>query len=821
MEGRNLLSELSFSPRALLASHAWTSVFFTTYSLSLSFLEAIPLAAVSRSYRDFTVVTDIAGYRSSLADVGAVGIGRDYNLVPVHCATGVFHPKIGLFADQDGEVRATVGSGNLSFGGWGYNNEVLEVLRPGRDSACFSGLADLIEAIQREARPEGFLDCLRSPDLHNYVSLARRSSLVPGSGTGRLLHTMAGTLTSQIAGLVEELGGAEELTVVSPFFSAHHGIAALSEAIGCDNIRIAVPPRAPSVFDFAAASATGLNIRPVSCDEFNDSRSLHSKVFDIGCRRGRLIVSGSANATVQALGRANVEAVVARIHDRAPMFGWISANALRCHTTGEEAPQEEERSSLAVDYDGGVIRGRVMGGGVTTGTWTVSIAWGARREAGPDVVIDEDGYFAFKPPSSFDPMRVASSVQLILLRDAVELRGWLILRGFIDAMNRRGPIARSLGRMIAGIETLNDLTAIMEYVSREPRAFIDAAQRTGGGRSDREQTAGLKVIRPFAAGDAFELSHDGARGSGIVSNGDELIDALVRMLATAAAQENDDSGDDEEEDDLSPQEGSDKRKHGGGKEPKSGGQTQRVKPQIMETAFSRLFEELVRVPPGPARAPGLFLVFDMIAKIAPRSSLGEELTPRLLAKWLQTAAGSRPVDVDPTGLDECVAATVSRLVIGDPGKAQAMHEFLQAWTGGEVPEEFAVPCEPQAGKLNEEALAPGMTQSQWTQTWSSILETKTPWNKMNDLRKALATKDGPYVTPAGATIDEEVTISRYSTRQGRDDRIVWMATKYDKRPGCPKCGHGFPGVKASKFRRHRIATCENYRCGRVVIDVSL
>jgi hypothetical protein len=74
VEGRNLLSELSFSPRALLASHAWTSVFFTTYSLSLSFLEAIPLAAVSRSYRDFTVVTDIAGYRSSLADVGAVGI---------------------------------------------------------------------------------------------------------------------------------------------------------------------------------------------------------------------------------------------------------------------------------------------------------------------------------------------------------------------------------------------------------------------------------------------------------------------------------------------------------------------------------------------------------------------------------------------------------------------------------------------------------------------------------------------------------------------------------------------------------------------------
>ncbi|TAY52938.1 phospholipase D family protein [Rhizobium leguminosarum] len=813
--------ELSFSPRALLASHAWTSVFFTTYSLSLSFLEAIPMAAVNRSYRDFTVVTDVAGYRSSLADVGAVGIGRDYNLVPVQCSTGVFHPKIGLFSDQDGEVRATVGSGNLSFGGWGYNNEVLEVLRPGRDSACFSGLADLIEAIQREARPGGFLDCLRAPDLHNYVSLARRSSLVPGSGTGRLLHTMAGTLTSQIAGLVDELGGAEELTVVSPFFSAHHGIAALAQAVGCDNLQVAVPPRAPSVFDFAAASAAGLKVRPVSCDEFNDSRPLHSKLFDIGCRQGRLIVSGSANATVQALGRANVEAVVARIHDRAPLFGWIAANAQGCQTTGEEAPQEEERASLAVDYEAGVIRGRVMGGGVTAGTWTVSIAWGARREAGPDVVIDEDGYFAFKPPSSFDPMRVGSSVQLILLREAAEIRGWLILRGFIDAMNRRGPIARSLGRMIAGVETLNDLTAIMEYVSREPRAFIEAAQRTGGGRSDREQAAGLKVIRPFAAGDAFELSHDGLRGSGIVSNGDELIDALVRMLATVTPHENDDSGDDEEEDEISLEGGSENRKQGGGKESKGGGGTQRVKPQVMEVAFNRLFAELVRVPAGPARAPGLFLVFDMIAKIAPRSSLGEELVPRLLAKWLQTAVGSRPVDVDSTGLDECVAATVCRLVIGDPGKARAMHEFLQAWTGGEVPEEFVVFCEPQAGKLNEEALAPGTTQSQWSEAWSSILATRTPWNRMNDLRKALAEKNCPYEPPSGATTNELAMISRYSAREGRLDRIVWMESKAGHKPGCPRCGFRFPGLSQSRFKRNRIATCDNFHCGRVVVDVSL
>jgi len=814
------LSEHSFSPRDLLLSHPWSSIFFTTYSLSLSFLEAIPLAAVNKSYRNFTVVTDVAGYRASLADVGAVGIGRDYDLVAVKCKTGVFHPKIGLFADTDGEVRATVGSGNLTFGGWGYNNEVLEVLRPGRDSSCFSGLADLIEAIQKEARPDGLLECLRAPDLHSFVSLARKASLVAGAGTGRLLHTMAGPLTEQIAALVHELGGAEELTVVSPFFSAHNGVAALSAAVGCQNISVAVPPRAPSVFDFAAATSAGLNARPVSCDEFNDGRSLHSKVFDIGCRRGRLIISGSANATIQALGTANVEAVVARIHESAPLFGWTLASTQFCETTGEKAPQEEERASLSVEYESGSIRGRVLGGGNHAGTWNAVLAWGARREQGLDVTIDHHGNFAFRPPVSFDPVRVASSVQVILSRETTEMRGWLILRGFLDTMNRRGPIARSIGRMIAGLETLNDLTAIMDYVSKDPGAFVEAAERTGGGRPDRGQSVGLNVANAFGGGDALLLSEGTSKGAGVNSNGNDLIDALVCMLATTLPTTNDDSGDDADEDDVSPENPSVKRPKGTGRDT-MGEQPKRVKPQIMELAFSRLFEEVTRVSPGPSRSPGLFLIFDMIARIAPRSSLGEELIPRLLRKWLQAAAGSRPTDVAFSGLDECVAVTVCRLAIGDLAKSRDMHAYLQAWNGGEVNEEFSVLCEPTAGQLNEEALSPGTSQAQWSDAWWTILGTRTPWSRMNDLRKALETKDGPYVSPEGATLDENRVIARYSAREGRDDRIVWSQVKSPAKPGCSRCGLRFSGYKAKKFKQTRLAMCENFTCGRLVIDVSL
>ncbi len=46
-----------------------------------------------------------------------------------------------------------MGSGNLTFGGWGYNNEVLEMLRPGRDSTCFADLAAMLESMMRQSRP--------------------------------------------------------------------------------------------------------------------------------------------------------------------------------------------------------------------------------------------------------------------------------------------------------------------------------------------------------------------------------------------------------------------------------------------------------------------------------------------------------------------------------------------------------------------------------------------------------------------------------------------------------------------------------------------
>jgi len=808
-----------FSPRDLIACNPWSSILITTYSLSLSFLEAIPLSSVYRTYRNFTVISDIEGYRASLADVGAVGVGRDYDLVPVRCRNGVFHPKIALMADEAGEIRATVGSGNLTFGGWGYNNEILEYLRPGRDSACFADLAFMLEAMIRETAPQGRLDCVTPPDLTLFVELARKAAAVAGDGGSRLLHTMDRPLDEQIGEMADDLGGAVHVSVVSPFFSGYYGVRLLCESLGCERVSVAVPSIAPSVFDFDAAAANGMKVSPVACDTFSDNRSLHSKLFDIECANGRLIVGGSANATLPALKGANVEAVVARIHDRAPVFGWSPCVAYKeVNLTGEIEPKNRDGAALVLEYGEGVLFGRIVGADGASGEWEAALAAGARRAAAGRVAVKDDGSFAFVMPGNLDPLSFGSSVQVIFVRGSEEVRGWLVLRGFLDAMNRRGPLAREIGRLVAGFGTNGGIASILEFIAREPGALLEAAERTGGGRKVNAPSGHLFVKSVFGTKSALDMKETWRAGSGSYGQ-DDLIDALVRHFASALPGGNDDAGDDEDEEKL---DGAGEEPRGRqGQEKKPAGRGQRIKKQVIERAFQQLFAKLEQIPAGPLRGNALYVLFDMIARIVPRAEEGEQLLALFLERWLTLAKGARPDEDDQTGLDECVVAVVSRLVIGDPAKAVKMHDFLQSWIGGEVPYSFASERSPIAASLNQELLGRGFSQEEWSGAWSSILVTRTKWNTVNDLRRALLAGDASFVAPEGATDQELAVLGRFAARDGRPDRIHWLERPYaGHRPAC-RCGRNFPGLQEKRLQNTRIATCDYIRCGRVVVDVSL
>ena len=122
--------------------------------------EAVILDALVRGGgREALILADVEGVRASLSEQGAQRVGKDYEVEPVSVSNGVFHPKISVLCDAE-ECHLLVGSGNLTFGGWGGNCEILEHLHPSfapdaiEDAANFFDLIPVTERIRQFADQE-------------------------------------------------------------------------------------------------------------------------------------------------------------------------------------------------------------------------------------------------------------------------------------------------------------------------------------------------------------------------------------------------------------------------------------------------------------------------------------------------------------------------------------------------------------------------------------------------------------------------------------------------------------------------------------------
>src|SRR5262245_55478464 len=135
----------------VLDGQRWQKALFTTYTLSLTFFESIILRALRAAECDDTwVIVDADGYRSSLMERGAGGVGYEYRLIPIGLRRGVFHPKCCYLVGEDGDLLL-IGSGNLTFGGFGRNLEVLDCLSSTVHRQCFATFAEFLDGLQKRA----------------------------------------------------------------------------------------------------------------------------------------------------------------------------------------------------------------------------------------------------------------------------------------------------------------------------------------------------------------------------------------------------------------------------------------------------------------------------------------------------------------------------------------------------------------------------------------------------------------------------------------------------------------------------------------------
>lgn len=494
---------MSLAPLDLVAAHPWQNVTFTTYALSLSFFESVVLDGLIRGGSSSALIlADADGVRGSLGEQGAQRVGKEYEVEPVVVTGGVFHAKIAAFTSPD-ECHLLVGSGNLTFGGWGGNCEVLEHLHPEFAADAILDAAEFFDLLRDSprVRQRAGAQCAQVAD-----QLRRAAEGKAKRGDVRLLHNLRESISEQIVRAAGELGGATRLVAAAPFWDHGAAIDSLAEALGLHEVFVHAHPfgvvegRPGSDWPRQARTRiAAVSVAPLEAAE----RRLHAKVFEVLCRRGRLVVSGSANGSTAALNAGhNVEACVMRVQ-RERAVGWIyrmsEVPALR--VIEEDAGTEEEARCgiLRAVLEGEELVGEVMTPRMAGAASLFSLTPAGAEPLG-DVVLSADGAFRAKVQGLEErAWRAGRLVIRVAHSDGRQAEGFVSVAMAASVSRRAGLIGRRLQALLAGTETPADVAAIMSWFHDDPSrlsvgAPVPAGRAVTGGQSHQERLIPVSAL---------------------------------------------------------------------------------------------------------------------------------------------------------------------------------------------------------------------------------------------------------------------------------------------------------------------------------------
>lgn len=513
----------------------WTRALFGTYALSLGFFEAAPLRALRRvGASDIRILADVSGVAASLGEAGAREVGRNYAVDAIATPGGCFHPKFVLL-DGDGGPRLIVGSGNLTFGGWGSNLELFEMLGPATHPAAFADMANFLEALATSPR----LDFPNAEVAASWSTTLRASVAPSGSDAVRIVHSVYRPIADQLVDMANAAGGARGLLVASPYFGAAGAVRALADALGVERVAVHVSTQlalAGRHYDFEADRSAD----PVVVEELDEEprqRPMHAKLIEIECHDGVLSVSGSVNASGPALSRAtNVELAVARLR-QVPAATRVHIGALPPIPVSEADAEEGATTSevLLATLVGRRLSGTVMARGAA-GAWTARLdATGEFRDLG-EIKVGADRRFSLEIKSGDDIGFGTRRAVLALSREDRRVAGFVTFPDLLELNRRWGPNAGSMIRVVGGSEEDEDIAGALDYFVRHPNdtafpwgALASQGKGGGGGQEDLSVALSDLDIRPRIEAPPGAPSGVSWGSSAI----DRLIAAVRRSMAAA------------------------------------------------------------------------------------------------------------------------------------------------------------------------------------------------------------------------------------------------------------------------------------------------
>ncbi len=803
----------TFRLRDLIASRNWRTAFFTTYSLSLSFFEAVVLHALRQAgVRTTSIAVDLDGYRSTLGERGAADAGRTYDLVPVMPRKGIFHPKL-MVLDGNAGPRVVVGSGNLTFRGWGGNIEVAEHLSPAATPRAFLDIADFLDRLSAAAGAKDGLASERDavpPGLAEHCRAASRAG--SGDAMTRVLHSLDRPIAEQVAEAAADMGGASSLLVVSPFLRLA-AIKGLADQMSCGDVAVCVPLRSPEQFDFAAAREVGLDAKPVTADPFQDAdRPLHAKILEIRCVRGHLTLSGSVNATTAAMmSTDNVELAVLRVNGHPELLGWRAcpepAPATAAIVAGESQP------CLVARHEGARITGRLFSVLQPQGTWQATVGAG---DPGQAVEVDPDGRFAF--PGRVDPLQFGRAPQLTLARDGVAATGWLVLEHVLSAVRERGPIAEAITRVLAGAGVADDIAAILAFFAENPEAL---AQTEVSASTERERkvhagAAGMVDLDSLEPADATLYGSAGLPGFNGMSGFERLLESLRSRCEPRAMSPNADLRTQGGET-LSSEEGVDDDAADEGDDTVA-----RIPASAVSRTLDALFARAAQAGPSGRDLMRYVLGFIRFMSGHVRPEDRDEFVTESIDRWMEqvwSARNDTPA-ASPDELGRIFAAVVTGKVLTGGLRPMSAHAMLQSWRGGLIGHGWVGPAMPNGDGPLEQWLAPGFASDPWVDAWRRVLSSSTHWSWVRRLADALAAGPAqPELSPY-TTADERQRIGRaFASTDPKQRRSVIAVHDVRGDVACPRHGVVLPTSEAHRFRSVRMAKADC--CGAILLNLDL
>ncbi len=807
----------------IITDHAWEQAFFTTYALSLTFFESQIRSALSRGgCRDMWIIADADGYERCLDERMAGSVGAEYRVVPVAMKKGVFHPKLGYLAGRHEHVLL-VGSGNLTFHGYGRNVEAAEVISSRDHPEVF---ADLVEWLDWLSLRDDFLnpDPEWIPAMRALAHKAAAGAPVTAPGAGlRLLHSLESGFSQQLITHARMGGGAREVRVLSPFYDADaSAILRLAEGVGAKKLRIGLLPEQheKTGFPFAALgrqrltiAASEVHVVEEEDDESLYERTLHAKWFELDLADGsQLVLTGSVNATTKSLSSTdNVELGMLRHYARKKSTGitWKAVDAPLSFTRNDfRSAGIKGRAFVYARLSGdGELSGRILGSGSYTGQWQAQLTTSAGDEHDFMATVSEQATFCIRL-QGVKRFLSAAALQISLLREGQCAVGWVSAEMLL-ASNKTGlmPVGVLL-RHLNHESTQEDDVVLLNYLNESvlrhllmpaapilPQDPVMAEKSEPQSEPDLEidlhQLATVEDLVPESAAKQAAESRNLLEQT--ISQLRQCLRERLGLRAGNLTLEREEEADDEPEDAIS----------------------QKLT-NALDT-FEVRIREIIRSAPNEAASQALMIWREVKLAMLLHRMQRPELAAAFLRAWLNVCV-RKVTAIEPVAhLDRYVFTTCAFLADyeADPEALPLLHEELQTYCGGEpAPERIS------------SALADGMEE---------LLRPLLPAHEASPAHAILGVLDAPSVKQQidavrawfqqkGPRPPSDLTLFQSPAGRQLAQGLSQPAGLrcLDRRRGseaCPHCHCRFSYAALSELNYHRLCQCGH--CQRFIFDPHL